>query len=42
VVTAHTGFSMTASRVLLGPLVLTLVFVVGVCVAMWRRSRASG
>jgi hypothetical protein len=38
VVTAHTGFSMAASRTLTGPLLLTVVFVVGVCVAMWRAS----
>jgi hypothetical protein len=38
VVTAHTGFSVEASRILLGPLILTVVFVTGLCVAMWRRS----
>jgi hypothetical protein len=38
VTTAHTGFSVAASRILMGPLLLTLVFVVGVCVAMWRTS----
>jgi hypothetical protein len=36
VVTAHTGFSMEASRILLAPLLLSLLFLLGVCVAMWR------
>jgi hypothetical protein len=38
VATAYTGFSATASSILLGPLVLTLVFVVGSSITMWRRS----
>jgi hypothetical protein len=41
VVTAHTGFSMAASRVLTGPLLLTIVFLIGACVLMWRRSGAA-
>jgi hypothetical protein len=36
VLTAHTGFSSTASAVLLGPSVLLLVFVLGASVPMWR------
>ena len=36
VVTAHTGFSSTASAVLLGPSLLLLVFVLGASVPMWR------
>jgi hypothetical protein len=42
VITAHTGFSMEASRVLLGPLILTIVFVIGASVAMWRTSSEQG
>ncbi|HEX5533243.1 MAG TPA: DUF4386 family protein [Actinomycetales bacterium] len=34
--TAHTGFSMAASRFSLPTVVLLAVFVVGVCVQMWR------
>ncbi|MGZ4601785.1 hypothetical protein [Oryzihumus sp.] len=36
VLTAHTGFSSTASAVLLGPSVLLLVFVLGASVPLWR------
>ncbi|HEX8971317.1 hypothetical protein [Oryzihumus sp.] len=36
VLTAHTGFSSTASAVLLGPSLLLLVFVLGVSVPLWR------
>lgn len=36
-VTAHTGFSATASMVLMVPTLCTLVFVVGVAVYLWRR-----
>jgi hypothetical protein len=37
-VTAQTGFSATAGRVLTPALLLLLVFVVGVCVSMWRHA----
>jgi hypothetical protein len=37
VATAYTGFSPVASTILLGPTLLSLVFLIGVCVAMWRR-----
>jgi hypothetical protein len=37
VVTARTGFSATAGTVLTPALLLLLVFVVGVCVSMWRQ-----
>jgi hypothetical protein len=36
--TAHTGFSMAASRFSLPTLVLLAVFVLGVCALLWRRS----
>jgi Domain of unknown function (DUF4386) len=35
--TAHTGFSTAASRFSLPTVVLLAVFVVGVCVSLWRR-----
>ena len=38
VVTAHTGFSPAAGRVLTPALLLLAVFVIGVCVSMWRRA----
>jgi hypothetical protein len=38
VVTAQSGFSATAGAVLTPALLLLVVFVVGVCVSMWRRS----
>jgi hypothetical protein len=41
VTTAHTGFSPKASTVLLVPLVLGLVFLIGVAVMMWRRTPAA-
>ncbi|QWZ10116.1 hypothetical protein KRR39_10485 [Nocardioides panacis] len=37
-VTAQTGFSATAGTVLTPALLLLLVFVVGVCVSMWRHA----
>jgi len=40
--TAHTGFSMTASRFSLPTLVLLAVFVLGVCVLLWRRGSVDG
>jgi hypothetical protein len=36
VVTAHTGFSPTASAVLAGPSLLIAVFLIGACVCLWR------
>jgi hypothetical protein len=36
VVTTHTGFSPTASAILAGPGVLVAVFLIGVCVCLWR------
>ena len=36
VATAHTGFSPTASAILAGPSVLVAVFLLGVCVRLWR------
>ncbi|GAA1238395.1 hypothetical protein [Oryzihumus leptocrescens] len=39
--TAHTGFSSTASAVLLGPSVLLLVFVLGASVPLWRGPAAA-
>jgi hypothetical protein len=36
VVTAHTGFSADAGRVLTPALVLLVVFVIGICISMWR------
>ena len=38
VVTAQTGFSATAGTVLTPALLLLAVFLVGVCVSMWRRA----
>lgn len=38
VVTAQTGFSVTAGAVLTPALLLMVVFVVGVCVSMWRHA----
>jgi hypothetical protein len=38
--TAHTGFSMAASRFSLPTLVLLAVFVLGACAFLWRRSSA--
>ena len=39
VLTAHTGFSSTASAVLLGPSLLLLVLVLGASVPLWRGPR---
>ena len=36
---AHTGFSHQATTVLQGPLLLSVIFLVGSATAMWRRSR---
>ena len=38
VVTAYTGFSSLAGTVLLGPTVLSAIFLLGAAVCMWRRS----
>ena len=40
VVTAHAGFSSDAGLVLTPALLLLAVFVVGICVSMWRRAAA--
>jgi hypothetical protein len=40
VLTANTGFSSDAGRVLTPALVLLAVFIVGICVSMWRRAAA--
>jgi len=40
VVTAHTGFSMSAGMTLQPALVLGIVFLVGTAVVMWRKGRA--
>jgi len=41
VVTAHTGFSAEAGRFLTPAVLLLAVFVVGICVSMWRRASPS-
>ena len=41
VITAQTGFSATAGAVLTPALLLLAVFVVGICVSMWRRATTS-
>ncbi|WP_127128172.1 hypothetical protein [Georgenia sp. SYP-B2076] len=41
VVTAHTGFSMAAGRVLLPATVLTFLYLLGASVAMWRHGTAA-
>jgi hypothetical protein len=38
VVTAHSGFSSDAGRVLMPALLLLGIFVIGICVSMWRRA----
>ena len=41
-VTAHTGFSMSASRFSLPTVVSLAVFVLGVCAVLWRRASHDG
>jgi hypothetical protein len=40
VVTAHAGFSSDAGLVLTPALLLLAVFIIGICVSMWRRAAA--
>jgi hypothetical protein len=40
--TAHTGFSMSASRLSLPTILLLAVFVLGVCILLWRRASVVG
>jgi hypothetical protein len=38
---AHTGFSMEAAMILNGPFILGALFIIALCVSMWRRSVGS-